>query len=44
MMQVYTPSSDHEDDEVEELCDIIEEMLEEDEMGDMNTIIMGGLK
>jgi len=42
MMQVFTPSSEHEDDEVEELCDINEEVLEENGLGDINTIIMGG--
>ena len=35
------PTSEHEDDEVEELYDIIEEILEEDGNGDTNTIIMG---
>jgi len=34
-------TSEHEDDEVEELYDIIEEILEEDGKGDTNTIIMG---
>ena len=28
MMQTYMPTSEHEDDEVEGLCDIIEEILE----------------
>ena len=41
MMQVYMPTSEHEDDEVEELYDIIEDILEEDGKGDTNTIIMG---
>jgi len=41
MMQVYMSTSEHEDDEVEELYDIIEEILEEDGKGDTNTIIMG---
>ena len=41
IMEVYMPTSEHEDDEVEELCDIIEEILEEDAKGDTNTIIMG---
>jgi hypothetical protein len=40
MMQVHMPTSEHEDDEVEELYDIIEEILEEDGKGDTNTIIM----
>jgi len=35
------PTSEHEDDEVEELYDIIKEILEEDGKGDTNTIIMG---
>jgi len=30
MIQVYMPTKEHEDDEVEELYDIIEEILEED--------------
>ena len=29
-MQVYMPTSEYEDDEVEKLYDIIEEILEED--------------
>jgi exonuclease III len=41
MMQVYMPTSEHEDDEVEDLYDTIEEILEEDGKGDTNTIIMG---
>ena len=35
------PSSEHEDDEVEELHGIIEEILEENGKDDTNTIIMG---
>jgi endonuclease/exonuclease/phosphatase family metal-dependent hydrolase len=35
------PTSEHEDDEVEELYGVIEEMLEEDGKGNTNTIIMG---
>jgi hypothetical protein len=35
------PTSEHEDDEVEELYGIIEEILEEDGKGNTNTIIMG---
>jgi exonuclease III len=41
MIQVYMPTSEHEDDEVDELYDIIEKILEEDGKGDTNTIIMG---
>jgi exonuclease III len=41
MIQVYMPTSEHEDDEVEELYVVIEEILEEDGKGDTNTIIMG---
>jgi hypothetical protein len=41
MMQVYIPTSEHEDDEVEDLYDIIEEILEEDGKGDTKAIIMG---
>jgi hypothetical protein len=35
------PTSEHEDDEVEELYGIIEEIREEDGEGTTNTIIMG---
>jgi hypothetical protein len=35
------PTSEYEDDEVEELCNVIEEILEEDGKGKTNTIIMG---
>jgi exonuclease III len=41
IVQVYMPTSEHEDDEVEELYGIIEEILEEDGKGVTNTIIMG---
>jgi len=41
MTQVYMPTSEHEDDEVEEFYDITEEILEEDGKGDTNSIIMG---
>ena len=41
MIQVHMPTSEHEDDEVEELYDTIEEILEEDGKGDTNAIIMG---
>ena len=41
MTQVCMPTSEHEDDEVDELYDIIEEILEEDGKGDTNNIIMG---
>ena len=41
MMQVYMPTLEHEDDEVEELYDVIEKILEEDGKGDTNNIIMG---
>jgi len=41
MMKVYVPTSEHEDDEVEELYVAIEEILEEDGKGDTNTIITG---
>jgi exonuclease III len=41
MIQVYMPTSEHEDDEVDELYAIIEEIIEEDGKGDTNTIIMG---
>jgi hypothetical protein len=35
------PTSEYEDDEVEELYDVTEEILEEDGKGETNTIIMG---
>jgi exonuclease III len=41
MMQVYIPTSEHKDDEVEELYGITEKILEEDGKGNTNTIIMG---
>jgi exonuclease III len=41
MVQVYMPTSEYEDDEVEELYNVIEEILEEDGSCDTNTIIMG---
>jgi exonuclease III len=41
MIQVYMPTSEHEDDKVEELYGVIEEILEEDGKGNKNTIIMG---
>jgi exonuclease III len=42
MIQVYMPTSEHEDDEVEELYGTIEEILEENGKSNKNTIIMGG--
>jgi endonuclease/exonuclease/phosphatase family metal-dependent hydrolase len=41
IVQVYMPTSEYEDGEVEELYGIIEEILEEDGKGQTNTIIMG---
>jgi exonuclease III len=41
MIQMYMPTSEHEDDEVEELYGVIEEILEEDGKGNTNTIIKG---
>ena len=41
IMQVYMPTSEYEDDEVEKLYDTIEEILEEDRKGDTNNIILG---
>ena len=40
-MQVYMPTSEYEDDEVEKLYDTIDEILEEDGKGDTNNIILG---
>jgi len=40
-MQVYMPTSEYEDDEVEKLYDTTEEILEEDGKGDTNSIILG---
>jgi len=41
MTQVHIPTSEHEDDEVDELYDIIEEILEKDGKGDTNNSIVG---
>jgi len=41
MLQVHMATSEHEDEEVEELYDISEEILEEDGKGNTNTIVMG---
>jgi exonuclease III len=41
IVQVYTPTSDYEDEEVEGIFWRIEDVLEEDGKGDTNTIIMG---
>jgi len=41
IMQVYMPTSEYEDDEVEKFYDTIEEILEEDGKGDTNSIILG---
>jgi hypothetical protein len=42
IVQVYMPTSDYEDGEVEELYDSLEVILEEDGNGDTNTITMTG--
>ena len=41
IMQVYMPTSENEDDEVEKLYDTIVKILEEDGKGDTNNIILG---
>ena len=41
IMQVYMPTSEFEDDEVEKLYDTAEENLEEEGKGDINIIILG---
>ena len=41
IMQVYMPTSEYEDDEVEKLYDTIEEILGEDGKGDTKNIILG---
>ncbi|PNF39636.1 hypothetical protein B7P43_G05675 [Cryptotermes secundus] len=41
IMQVYMPTSEYEDDEVEKVYDTIEEILQEDGRGDTNSIILG---
>jgi exonuclease III len=41
IVQVYMPTSDYEDKEVDKLYDKIEGILEKDGKGDTNTIIMG---
>jgi exonuclease III len=38
--QVYMPTSNYKDEEVEELYDRIEDIMEKDGKGDTNTIIM----
>jgi len=44
-MQVYMPTSEYEDDEVEKLCDTIEEILEETEKVTQTTSYWGtGIK
>jgi hypothetical protein len=40
VMELYMPTSEHEDDEMEELYDIIEETLEEYGKGETNTTIL----
>ena len=41
LRQVYMPTSEYEDNEMEKLYDKIEEIVEEDGKGDTNSIIMG---
>ena len=41
IVQVYMPTLEYEDDEVEKLYDTIEEILEEEGKGDTNNIILG---
>jgi exonuclease III len=41
IVQVYVPTSECEDDKVEEMYDKVEEILEEDGKGETNTIIKG---
>jgi exonuclease III len=41
IVQVYMPTSEYEDDEVEYLYDTNREILEEDGKGDTNSIILG---
>ena len=41
IIQVYMPTSEYEDDEVEKFYGTIEEILEEDGKGDTNRIILG---
>ena len=41
IMQMYMPTSENEDDEVEKLYDTIVKILEEDGKGDTNNIILG---
>ena len=43
-MQVYMPTSEYEDDEVEKLYDTIEEMLEEDGKGETQTASYWGTR
>jgi len=41
VIQVYMPTSEYEDDEVENLYDTLEEIREEDGKGEINSIILG---
>ena len=41
IMKVYMATSEYGDDEVEKLYDTIEKILEEDEKGDTNSIVLG---
>ncbi|PNF33686.1 hypothetical protein B7P43_G12051 [Cryptotermes secundus] len=41
IMQVYMPTSEYENDEVEKVYDTTEEILQEDGRGDTNSIILG---
>jgi hypothetical protein len=40
-VEAYWPTLDKDDDKMGELCDIIEEIIEEDGEGETNTIIKG---
>jgi hypothetical protein len=44
IVQGYTPTSEYEDEKMEELCGVIEDTLEEDGKGATDTIIMGEWK
>ena len=41
IVQVYMPTSDHEDEEVEKMYDEIEDIIHSEGRGRVNTIIMG---
>ena len=43
LVQVYMPTRNHDDDEIEKLYEEISEILHQDGRGQMNAIVMGDL-